>query len=197
MPSPFSVGVSRLLAGGEELLEEEQRTDLNEIFSLVYEELKRLASYIRRGQPGATLNTTALVHEAWLKLQKSVSLEFESEAHFKAIAAKAMRQILVDAARRREARKRGGAGEAILVTLDASVGIKPTCDAEIIALEAALHKLEEMDPRQAKVVECRFFGSMTVEQTAGVLCVSASVVERDWRAAKAWLGSVLAPKELA
>ena len=83
--------------------------------------------------------------------------------------------------------------EAILGTLDASVGIKPTCDEEIIALELALRKLEEMSPRQAKVVECRFFGSMTVEQTAEALHVSASVVEPDWRAAKAWLDAVLAP----
>lgn len=171
----------------------ERNQDMNEVFSLVYEELKRLASYIRRSQPGATLNTTGLVHEAWLKLQNSSSLQFESDAHFKAIAAKAMRQILVDAARRREARKRGGAGEAILVTLDASVGIKPTCDEEIIALETALRRLEEMSPRQAKVIECRYFGTMTVEQTAEALGVSASVIERDWRAAKAWLASVLAP----
>jgi len=177
-------------AGAREPVRERNK-DMNEVFSLVYEELKQLASYIRRSHPGATLNTTGLVHEAWLKLQNSPSLQFESDAHFKAIAAKAMRQILVDAARRREARKRGGAGEAILVTLDASVGIKPTCDEEIIALESALHKLEEMSPRQAKVVECRFFGSMTVDQTAEVLSVSASVVERDWRAAKAWLGTVL------
>ncbi len=169
---------------------------LNDVFSLVYEELKRLASYIRRGQPDATFNTTALVHEAWLKLQKSSSLQFKSEVHFKAIAAKAMRQILLDAARRREARKRGGAGEAILVTLDDSVGIKPACDEEIIALDMAMNELKLMDPRQVLVVECRFFGSMTVEETADALGVSASVVERDWRAAKAWLSAVLKPEQL-
>lgn len=169
-------------------------SELNDVLSLVYEELKRLASYIRRSQPGATLNTTGLVHEAWLKLQNSSSLQFESEAHFKAIAARAMRQILVDAARRREARKRGGAGEAILVTLDASVGVKPTCDEDVIALETTLHKLKEMNPRQAQVVECRFFGSMSVEETAKALGISKSVVERDWRAARAWLASVLTPK---
>lgn len=171
----------------------ERKQELNEVFSLVYEELKRLTHFIRRGNPGVTLSTTALVHEAWLKLQASKSLQFESEAHFKWIAARAVRQILLDAARRREAKKRGGAGEAILVTLDASVGIKPACDEEIIALETALNKLAELSPRQAKVVECRFFGSMTVEQTAEALGVSTSVVERDWRAAKAWLSSVLNP----
>jgi RNA polymerase sigma factor, TIGR02999 family len=175
------------------MLEGQQQAELNEIFSLVYEELKRIAASIRRSQLNPYLNTTTLVHEAWLKLQNSPSLRFQSDAHFKAIAAKAMRQILVDAARRREARKRGGAGEAILITLDSSVGIKPSCDEEILALEEALHKLEEMSPRQAKVVECRFFGSMSVDQTAEALDVSASVVERDWRAAKAWLGAMLAP----
>lgn len=172
---------------------DEQRAELDEVFSLVYEELRRLASYIRRGQSGATLCTTALVHETWLKLRSSHSLRFQSEAHFKAIAAKAMRQILVDAARRRAARKRGGAGEAILIELDASLGIKPTSDAEIIALETALHKLEEMSPRQAMVVECRFFGSMNVGETAEALDVSTASVERDWRAARAWLVSVLTP----
>jgi RNA polymerase sigma factor (TIGR02999 family) len=175
---------------------DESNQDLNEVFSLVYEELKRLAHFIRRGQAESTLNTTALVHEAWLKLQASKSLQYQSEAHFKWIAARAIRQILLDAARRREARKRGGAGEAILVTLDASVGIKPTCDEEIIAVESALRKLEEMSPRQAHVVECRFYGSMTVEQTAEALGVSTSVVERDWRAAKAWLGSMLQPRKV-
>jgi RNA polymerase sigma-70 factor, ECF subfamily len=174
---------------------DERNRELNEVFSLVYEELRRLASYIRRGRPESTLNTTALVHEAWLKLQASKSLQYESEAHFKWIAARAIRQILLDAARRREARKRGGAGEAILVTLDASVGIKPTCDEEIIAIERSLHKLEEMSPRQAHVVECRFYGSMTVQQTAEALSVSASVVERDWRAARAWLAAELKPSK--
>jgi len=184
---------SKFQSTGTDWPVDERKQELNEVFSLVYEELKRLASHIRRGHAGETLNTTALVHEAYLKLRASKSLQYESEAHFKWIAAKAMRQILVDAARRRETRKRGGAGEAILVTLDASVGIKPTCDEEIIALEMALQKLEEMCPRQAKVVECRYFGTMTVEQTAEALGVSASVVERDWRTAKAWLASVLNP----
>lgn len=170
----------------------EQHPELNEVFSLVYEELKRLASYIRRGHGETTLNTTGLVHEAWLKLQNSHALRFESEAHFKAIAAKAMKQILVDAARRREARKRGGAGEVILVTFDDSMGIKPTRDEEILALDEAIRKLTEMNRRQADVVEYRFFGSMSVEDTAKVLGVSESVVERDWRAARAWLGFQLA-----
>jgi RNA polymerase sigma-70 factor, ECF subfamily len=170
-----------------------EEQDLNEVFSLVYEELKRLGSYIRRGQPGATLNTTALVHEAWLKLKASKSLEFKSEAHFKHIAAKAMRQILVDAARRRAAKKRGGAGEAILVPMDFSVGASPTTSAEIIALETALQTLERMSPRQVNVIECRFYGAMTVEQTAEALEISTASVERDWRTARAWLASTLEP----
>jgi DNA-directed RNA polymerase specialized sigma subunit len=105
--------------------------------------------------------------------------------------------MLGAAARRRNAMMWGGGGEAILVTLDASIGIKPTCDEDIIALDSALRKLEEMDQRQAKVVECRYFGSMTVEETAKALSISASAVERDWRAARAWLGAVLSSKKIS
>ena len=184
--------ISMDIAGVQQPVSVEEQ-DLNEVFSLVYEELKRLGSYIRRGQQGATLNTTALVHEAWIKLKASKSLEFKSEAHFKHIAAKAMRQILVDAARRRDARKRGGAGEAIMVPLDFTIGVRPTTGAEIIALETALHKLEQMSPRQLNVIECRFYGSMTVEQTAEALEISTASVERDWRTARAWLAAVLEP----
>lgn len=169
---------------------------LNEVFSLVYEELKRIAASVRRKQFGAPLNTTTLVHEAWLKLRGSPSLCFESEAHFKAITATAIRQILLDAARRNDARKRGGAGAAVLVTLDESVGIKPARDEEIIALDIALCELSEMNARQAQVVECRFYGSMTVAETAKALDISESAVERDWRTAKAWLASVLAPTQV-
>jgi RNA polymerase sigma factor (TIGR02999 family) len=178
----------------EVMLSTGQQPELNEVFSTVYEELKRIAASIRRKQYGAALNTTTLVHEAWIKLRRSPSFQFTSDAHFKAIAATAMRQILFDAARRNEARKRGGAGAVILVELDEAVGIKASRNEEVIALEMTLRKLAEMNMRQARVVECRFYGSMTVEETAEALGISESVVERDWRAAKAWLSSMIDPR---
>lgn len=160
---------------------------LDEVFSLVYEELRRIASFIRRNEPGATINSTALVHEAWLKLKDSPNLAATSTPHFKAIAARAMRQILVDAARRRHAKKRGGVGEVLFVTLDDSAGQPPSCDTELIALDGALEKLAALNPRQARIVESRFFSGLSVAEVASLLNASESLVERDWRAAKAWL----------
>lgn len=165
----------------------EERLAFDDIFSLVYEELRRLASFIRRNEPNITINSTALVHEAWLKLKDSPHLAAMSVPHFKAIAAKAMRQVLVDEARRRRARKRGGAGEAIFLTLNDSVEQIVSCDEELLALEAALEQLAQMNVRQAQMVECRFFGGLNVSETAELLGVSESAIERDWRAAKAWL----------
>jgi RNA polymerase sigma factor (TIGR02999 family) len=171
----------------------EERRALDEIFSLVYEELRRLASYIRRNDGNITINSTALVHEAWMKLKDSPHLAAASVPHFKAIAARAMRQVLVDEARRRGARKRGGDGEAIVVTLDDEMHAIASCDAELLALEAALQQLAEMNQRQARLVECRFFGGLNVAETAELLGVSESAVERDWRAAKAWLAGRVRP----
>jgi RNA polymerase sigma factor (TIGR02999 family) len=159
---------------------------VDEVFSLVYEELRRLASYVRRSEGNITLNSTALVHEAWLKLKDSRNLAGFSAPHFKAIAANAMRQVLVDAARRRDSLKRGG-GELLFVTLDESAGQGESTSSELLALHAALDRLGELNPRQAAMVECRFFTGMSVVETAEVLGISASAVERDWRAAKAWL----------
>jgi len=168
-------------------LSTEERRALDDIFSLVYEELRRLASYIRRRENNVTITSTALVHEAWMKLKDSPRLAETSIPHFKAIAAKAMRQVLVDEARRRHARKRGG-GQAIFVTLDDSAGKFASCDMELLALDAALEQLAQMNARQAQMIECRFFGGLNVAETAELLGVSESAVERDWRAAKAWLG---------
>jgi RNA polymerase sigma factor (TIGR02999 family) len=165
----------------------EDRRAMDDLFSLAYEELRRLASFVRNKEVGATLNTTALVHEAWLKLKDSPRLAATSLPHFKAIAAKAMRQVLVDEARRRAAQKRGGAGEAIFVTLGDSTGETPSCDEELLALDSALRELARLNPRQAQMVESRFFGGLNGAETAALLGVSESVVDRDWRAAKAWL----------
>jgi len=165
------------------------RRALDEVFSLVYEELRRLASFVRRSDGSVTLNSTALVHEAWLKLKDSPHLADTSPPHFKAIAAKAMRHVLVDAARRRNAQKRS-AGDVPAATHGSNADIASS-DFEMLALDAALEKLAALNARQARVVECRFFGGLSVSETAALLEVSESVVERDWRAAKAWLGSVI------
>jgi RNA polymerase sigma factor (TIGR02999 family) len=179
--------------GAEDLPASLRSRDLDEVFSLVYEELRRLAAAVRRNDPGATISSTTLVHEVWLKLKDSPSLADTSVSHFKAIAARAMRQVLVDAARKRIAQKRGGAGDAVFVTLDESAGQTASCDAEILSLDQALEKLAQMNSRQAQVVECRFFGGLNVVEAASLLSVSESVVERDWRAAKAWLAGALRP----
>jgi RNA polymerase sigma factor (TIGR02999 family) len=181
--------------GGPAGATSEARRALDDLFSLVYEELRRLASFVRRNEAGATLNSTALVHEAWLKLKGSPHLAATSPAHFKAIAAKAMRQVLVDEARRRTARKRGGAGEAVFVTVDDSAQTMASSDEELLALNTALDELGQLNARQAQMVEERFFGGLSVAETAEVLGVSESAIERDWRAAKAWMAGRIRPKK--
>lgn len=160
--------------------------DLDELFSATYEELRRLARAVRRDDPSHTLNPTALVNEAYLKLAASPSGRFASPLHFKRVAARAMRQVLVEAARRRKAHKRGG-GDA-LVTLDERVqGGTPSDSDDVLALNEALDALARLSPRQAALVEYRFFGGFDVQQTAELLDVSPSTLLRDWRAARAWL----------
>jgi len=173
----------------------DDRRALDDVFSLVYEELRRLASSIRRNEVNVTLNSTALVHEAWLKLKDSPPLAAKSLPHFKAIAARAMRQVLVDEARRRSARKRGGAGEVFFVALDDSTEKLISCNQELLRLNATLEELARLNPRQAQMVESRFFGGLDVAETAAVLGVSESSIERDWRAAKAWLASQILPDQ--
>lgn len=167
------------------------RQALDQLFSLTYEELRRLAATVKRGDPSNTLNPTALVNEAWLKLGKSPGVSAESPLHFKRIAARAMRQLLIEAARRRNAHKRGGAGEAIFVTFDDSFGGAATSEQELLALDQALSELARVEPRQAAVVESRFFGGLEISEIASLLGVSEATVLRDWRAAKAWLGQEL------
>jgi RNA polymerase sigma factor (TIGR02999 family) len=142
---------------------------------------------VRRGDPSATLSPTALVNEAWLKLAGSPRFAATSRLHFKRIAARAMRQVLIEAARRRNADKRGG-GENWTVTFDDPVQEAASTGEELLALDAALSELASVNPRQAAMVESRFFGGLDVAEAAEMLGVSEATILRDWRAAKAWLG---------
>ena len=145
-----------------------ERELLDHLFSVTYEELRRLASSVRRGDPSATLSPTALVNEAWLKLIRSQDLVPSSRLHFKRIAARAMRQLLVEAARRRHSDKRGGE-DAVFVTLDESVAGTARNGKEVLALDAALNELSRLHPRQAMLVESRFFGGFEVTEIAAML----------------------------
>ncbi len=163
------------------------RREVDYVFSLTYEHLRRLASAVRRNDPWATLNTTALVHEAWLKLAESPRFASTSPLHFKRIAAQAMRQLLVEAARRRKAQKRGSG--AFAVTLSEVDGSRAAEEDEILALDAALSQLAALNPRQAAMIESRFFAGLNVPETATLLNISEATVMRDWRTARAWLNS--------
>jgi RNA polymerase sigma factor (TIGR02999 family) len=162
-----------------------EKQTLDYLFSVTYEELRRLASTVKRNDSSSTLNPTALVNEAWLKLVKSPPFETTSRLHFKRIAARAMRQVLIEAARRRNAGKRGG--QMIFADVDLAIAEIPFGGDDLLALEEALQELERLDPRQAKLVESRFFGGLDVVETAELLEVSEATVHREWRAAKAWL----------
>ena len=178
------------LASGGEAVTAEERRSLDELYSATYEELRRLAASIRRGSPGLTLSPTTLVNEAWAKLAASPGVASTSPLHFKRIAARAMRQVLVEAARRRYADKRGGRAIAF-VTLDEEVAGAALTPNEILALDAALDELSRLQPRQAHMVECRFFGGMDIAETARLLEVSEATIQRDWRAVRAWLARTL------
>lgn len=165
------------------------RQALDDLFSVAYEELRRLASSVRQGDPGATLNPTALVNEAWLKLAGSPEIACASRLHFKRIAARAMRQLLVEAARRRNSLKRGN--DFAVVTFDESLQPAASCARDLLALDSALDELARIEPRQATMIESRFFGGFDTSETAALLGVSEATILRDWRAAKAWLGHTL------
>jgi RNA polymerase sigma-70 factor, ECF subfamily len=156
------------------------------LIPLVYSELRRMAAaYMRRERTGHTLQATALVHEAYLKLLGQRSVNWQNRAHFFGIAAQVMRRILIDHARSHVRDKRGGGREA--VPLDEALVFSPERSKDFLVLDSALERLAEFDPRQAKIVELRFFGGLTVEETAEVLSVSPKTVKRDWSVAKAWL----------
>jgi RNA polymerase sigma factor (TIGR02999 family) len=168
----------------------EDRQALDHLFSVTYEELRRLASSVRRGDPSATLSPTALVNEAWLKLANSPHLATTSRLHFKRIAARAMRELLIEAARRRGAHKRGG-GTDITVAFDDALGHPASCGEDLLALDTAMKELARLNPRQAMMVESRFFGGLDMAEISSLLEVSEATVLRDWRAAKAWLAHEL------
>jgi RNA polymerase sigma factor (TIGR02999 family) len=182
-------GPASFPATGGVLAHEMDRAALDSLFSLAYDELRRLASIVSRGDPSATLSPTALVNEAWMKLAESPSFATTSRLHFKRIAARAMRQVLIEAARRRNADKRGGG--AAVVTFDDALHDRATGADELLALDAALDELARLQPRQALMVESRFFGGLDIPETAELLQVSEATVLRDWRAAKAWLAHEL------
>jgi RNA polymerase sigma factor (TIGR02999 family) len=162
---------------------------LDRLVPLVYGELKRVASAQLRNEGYSHLQTTALVHEAYLRLADGRTLSVEDRSHFLSVAARAMRRVLIDAARRRCARKRGGG--ASHVTLDPNGPPVWGGDQGLLALDDALRKLTELSPRQGAVVEYRTFADMTVEETAEALGVSVRTVKRDWQAARAWLNREL------
>jgi RNA polymerase sigma factor (TIGR02999 family) len=159
---------------------------LEELFSAAYEELRRLASAVKRDDRNATLSPTTLVNEAFLKLAHAPRFKALSHLHFKRIVARAMRQVLVEAARRRHADKRGGP-DAVFVTWDESMASGVTSSDDVLALDSALESLAQLHPRQAEMVVCRFFGGLDASETAALLGVSEATILRDWRAAKAWL----------
>ena len=159
---------------------------LDQLTTLVYGELRRMARrYMRRQPPGHTLQTTALIHEAYLRLVRREEQRWENRAHFFSVAAQAMRHILMDYARARNRDKRGGGGQR--VSLDEAMTICPERVAELVALDDALTELAKLDDRRSKVVELRFFGGLTEEEIAEVLKVSPRTVSSDWSLARSWL----------
>lgn len=177
-PEDVTMLLAQLVEGKEEAA--------SKLIPMVYDELRRLAGgYMRRERGDHTLQATALVHEAYLKLVQQRSVDWQSRAHFFGIAAQMMRRILIDHARGHLRDKRG-AGQQV-VPLDEAVVFSPEQSAEMLRVDESLQRLSKLDPRQAKVVELRFFGGLTVEETADVLKISPKTVKREWSVAKAWL----------
>jgi len=174
---PISELLARWNAGDEEAL--------RALVPLVYNELRRIAHhYLQKEWPGHTLQTTALVHEAYLRLDQQGAAHPENRAHFFAMAAELMRQILVDYARSRRAAKRGGGQE---LTLDGATFSVRNRSVDLIALDDALSGLAKLDPQQSRIVELRFFGGLSIEETSQVLGISPATVKREWATARAWL----------
>jgi len=158
----------------------------DQLMSVVYQELHRLAHhYMKRESPGHTLQTSALVNEAFVRLVDQKNVRWQNRAHFFGIAAQMMRRILVDYARGRNYAKRGGGAQQI--SLDERLTVSEGHSAEVVGVHEALEQLAEFDPRKSQIVELRFFGGLSIEETAGVLGVSPGTVMRDWTLAKAWL----------
>jgi RNA polymerase sigma factor (TIGR02999 family) len=159
---------------------------LDALVPLVYDQLRKLAqSYLSREQPGHTLSSTALVHEAYLRLVKQKDVTWQNRAHFFAVAARMMRRILVDHARKHNYAKRGGG--AMTISLDETVASAPERELDLVALDDALEALAKLDERQSRMVELRFFGGLSIEETSEVLGISTPTVKREWASARAWL----------
>ena len=163
---------------------------LDRLTPLVYDEIRRIAHrYVQREREGETLQTTALVNEAYLRLAGSANVQWQNRSHFFAVTAQVMRRILIDHARRRQYVKHGG--DVQRVAFDAAISeaalMSEPRAAELLALDEALDEFAKLDPRKSRVVELRYFGGLSIEETAEVLAVSPMTVRRDWRAAKAWL----------
>lgn len=170
------------------------RSALDQLMPLVYGELRRLAQqHLRRERAGQTLQTTALIHEAYLRLTDANQVRLESRRHFFGAASRLMRQVLTDLARERKSHKRGGA--AMQVSLDEAMIVSRQRDEGLLALDEALTALSEFDERKCQVVELRFFGGLSVEETAAALGISVETVHRDWRLARSWLARRLEQKE--
>jgi len=185
MPTSSSKEVTQLLLAWSE----GDQAALDQMLPLVYAELRRIAAhYMRHERPGHTLQTSALVNEVYLRLV-SENVSWQSRAHFFGIAAQLMRQILVDHARTRTRLKRGG--DQVRVSLAEAAETPVGKAADLIALDDALNTLAALDPQQSRIIELRFFGGLTTEETAEALGVSTATVERDWRVARAWLRAEL------
>ncbi len=190
MPQPTSQPVSDLLAkwraGDEE--------SLRRLLPVVYNELRRVAHYhLRKERPGHTLQTTALVHEAYLCLMKQQPRDFENRTHFVAVCAQLMRQILVQYARRRNAVKRDGGYKLTLD--DHAMALAENRSVDLVALDDALNGLAELDPQQSRIVELRFFGGLSIEETSQVLGISPATVKRHWTTARVWLHTQISRAE--
>jgi RNA polymerase sigma factor (TIGR02999 family) len=182
MTTPYPQELTRLLVAWSN----GDQAALDKLIPFVFEELRRLARrYMRRERPEHTLQTTALVNEAYLRLIDQRKVRWQNRAHFFAVAAQMMRRILIDHARNRRYVKRGGGGR--LVSLDEAAVVSEERAAELLALDDALTALASIDTQQSRIVELRFFGGLTIEETAEVLAVSPATVKRDWNSAKAWL----------
>jgi RNA polymerase sigma-70 factor (ECF subfamily) len=176
-PGPVSELLGKWQAGDREALPA--------LVPLVYADLRKLARrYLQGERPEHTLQSTALVHEAYLRLAKREKVRFESRAHFFAISAQLMRQILVDYAREHRAAKRDA---GLKLVLDESMAPRPLREISLVALDDALQELSQLDPRQGQIVELRFFGGLSIEETSRVLGVSPATVKRDWTTARLWL----------
>ena len=180
--TPSPPNVTELLRNWSDGDKQAQET----LFQVIYNDLHRQAArYLRNEQPGLSLQTTDLIHEAYLRLISQQHVEWQNRLHFFAIAAKVMRRILVDHVRGRQAAKRGGTD--IRLPLEDAMAVLPGQDLDFVALDEVLTRLAEIDPQQSQIVELRFFSGLSVEETAKVLDVSERTVKRDWNVAKAWL----------